>query len=319
MANDEDLNPPKPSDADKAAAAPGGGTDSGSAAGIPLPPVTPPAPPQAPPIPRPVADTDGGNEAAPAGDAGAGDTRVFPDHPATSVVPQPPAAGVNEAAGASAAPGFPAPKTVEEAAPVIPIPATPPGTVAPPPPPTSPTTVVPVPIPAPAASAPQPPAPPPPPAGYQPPAPPPPPPGYQAPAATWQGAPGWQTPPAGPPGTPAAGPRPYPVSSNSATVALILALSGFVAWAVCPGLGPLACSIIALVFASKGAKEIKASNGWITGSGLVLAARVIAWIDIALVILGLLFFVLFFVIAGASGGLDPNTWPTPSSTPTFSF
>ena len=296
MANDEDLNPPKPSD---------------TQAGVPLPPVTPPNPPQGPPIPWPMADPDpgGGGGSAGAGDGGtdeavAGDTRVFPEHPATSVVPQPPAA---EAAGSQ---GFPTPKPAADvpaagAAPGVPIPAPPPGTT--PPPAASPTTVVPVPIPAPTPAAPQPPAPPPPPAGYQ------------APVAGWQGAPGWQAPPAGPPGTSAAGPRPYPVSSNSATIALILSLSGLVAWAVCPGLGPLACSIIALVFASKGAKEIKASNGWITGSGLVLAARIIAWIDIALVILGVVFFVLFFAIVGASGGLDPTTWPTPTSTPTFSF
>ena len=292
MANDEDQKPPKPSDA-----------EAGGAAGIPLPPVTPPAPPQSPPIPKPIADADASPGEAASGDAGAGDTRVFPDHPATSVVPQPPA---TEAAGVPATPGFPAPNPASEAAPVMPVPAPPPGTVAPPPP-ASPTTVVPVPIPAPTASAPQPPAPPPPP------------PGFQAPAATWQGAPGWQTPPAGPPGTPAAGPRPYPVSSNSATVALILALSGFVAWVICLGLGPLICSIIALVFAGKGAKEIKASNGWITGSGLVLAARIIAWIDIALVILLTVFVVVLLVIGSFSGGLDPNTWPTPSSTPTFSF
>ena len=288
MANDEDQNPPKPSDAQ---------------ANVPLPPVTPPTPPQGPPIPRPLAAESGVGEDA-AEQSGAGDTRVFPEHPATSVVPQPPAA---DATGAQ---GFPTPKPASDvpaagAASVVPIPAPPPGTT--PPPPASPTTVVPVPIPAQTAAAPQPPAPPPPPTGYQP------------PVAGWQGAPGWQAPPAGPPGTPAAGPRPYPVSSNSATIALILSLSGLVAWAVCPGLGPLACSIIALVFASKGAKEIKASNGWITGSGLVLAARIIAWIDIALVILGVVFFVLFFAIVGASGGLDPNTWPTPTSTPTFSF
>ena len=66
-------------------------------------------------------------------------------------------------------------------------------------------------------------------------------------AAPVYGQPGWQAPPPGPPGTSAVGPRPYPVSSNSATVALVLAI---VSWVACP----IVAAIIALIFASKGSK-----------------------------------------------------------------
>ena len=87
---------------------------------------------------------------------------------------------------------------------------------------------------------------------------------------------------------------PMPQTSNSAIIALVLSI---VSWVVCP----IIPAIIALVFANKADKEIVASNGWVTGGGLVTAAKIVSWINIglyaALIAIGLL-----VVILAAVGG-----------------
>ncbi len=70
---------------------------------------------------------------------------------------------------------------------------------------------------------------------------------------------------------------------------------------------PFVLAIVALIFASKASKAIAASNGWIEGAGMVTAAKIIAWLNIAL---GLVFFVFLIIalIAGAfsTGVSDPT-------------
>lgn len=123
-------------------------------------------------------------------------------------------------------------------------------------------------------------------------APPGPPPGY---------APGYP-----PPGYPAPGypvpayPPPAPTSTN-AIVALILAISS---WIVCP----IVPAIVALVFASKASKEIRASGGTLQGAGLVTGANITAWINIGFWGIFVLFFGVIFLIAlvaGAAGSTLP--------------
>ncbi|MFM8894118.1 MAG: hypothetical protein ACKOE2_01800, partial [Actinomycetales bacterium] len=80
--------------------------------------------------------------------------------------------------------------------------------------------------------------------------------------------------------------------------ALILAISS---WNVCP----LVPAIVALVFASKASKEIKASAGSIQGAGLVTGANITAWINIGfwglfVVIFGLIFLIALVAVAAGS-------------------
>lgn len=88
-----------------------------------------------------------------------------------------------------------------------------------------------------------------------------------------------------------------PATSSNAIVALVL---GILSWPVCP----VIFAIIALVFASKADKEIKASQGRVGGSSFVLAAKILSWINIgffaALTILGI-FVLLFLTLVGVSG------------------
>jgi hypothetical protein len=103
----------------------------------------------------------------------------------------------------------------------------------------------------------------------------PPPPAYDQPAGY---GPGYGAPPMYGPGYGA------PATDGTAIAALILAISSFV---VCPVIP----AIIALVLAGNAKRTIAASGGAKTGEGLVTAARVISWVNIALavvVIIGLI-------------------------------
>ena len=99
-------------------------------------------------------------------------------------------------------------------------------------------------------------------------------------------------PPSTPPGY-AATPGQFPKTSTYAVVSLVLAIGSFV-------LCPVILSIAALVVASSADKEIKASNGWITGDGMVKAAKIIAWINIAITIVVIIGFIALFVVARTS-------------------
>jgi hypothetical protein len=87
-----------------------------------------------------------------------------------------------------------------------------------------------------------------------------------------------------------------PTSSNS-IVALVLSI---MSWVVCP----VIFAIIALVFANKAEKEITANQGQMGGSSLVLAAKIVSWINIgfyaALLVLGLLAFFFVALVGVAS-------------------
>lgn len=112
--------------------------------------------------------------------------------------------------------------------------------------------------------------------------------------------PQWPSQPAGesayapPPPPPAYGPTPQ--TSNSAVAALVLSI---VAWVICP----IIPAIIALVFANKAEKEIAASNGWVTGGGLVTASKIVAWINIGLYAALLAIGVLVLILAAVGGAL----------------
>jgi hypothetical protein len=79
-------------------------------------------------------------------------------------------------------------------------------------------------------------------------------------------------------------------------VSLVLAIGSFV-------LCPVILAIAALVVASSADREIKASNGWITGDGMVKAAKIIAWINIAITIVVTIGIIALFAVArtGSTG------------------
>jgi hypothetical protein len=44
---------------------------------------------------------------------------------------------------------------------------------------------------------------------------------------------------------------------------------------------PIVLAVVALVFADRARAEIAGSGGWVTGDGMVTAAKVVAWVNIA--------------------------------------
>jgi len=106
-------------------------------------------------------------------------------------------------------------------------------------------------------------------------------------------------PPPPPPGYGYGVPQPRQTSSD-AIVALVLAI---LSWAVCP----LVLAVVALIFAGKASRSIAASQGMLDGSGMVTAARIIAWINIALSILFFGFFIVALIVGAFSTTVPSET------------
>lgn len=85
-----------------------------------------------------------------------------------------------------------------------------------------------------------------------------------------------------------------PQTDGTAITALVLSIC---AWFVLP----VVLAIVALVIASSASKTIAASNGARTGEGMVKAAKIIAWLNLLLFGLAIVF-VVAFLIGLAVGG-----------------
>ena len=105
---------------------------------------------------------------------------------------------------------------------------------------------------------------------------------WQASDGKWYAPPssagGWQQTATPPSPYPPPGPRPafQPRTEGTATAALVTAIVGL---PLCAPIG----GIIALILASTASKKIAASGGALGGEGLVTAARIIGWIEVAFV------------------------------------
>ena len=97
------------------------------------------------------------------------------------------------------------------------------------------------------------------------------------------------------PAAPAAAPVAVAQTSSNGVIAFVLALASWI-------LLPLVLAIVALVFAKKADDEVAASGGRIQAGGLVTAAKIIAWINIAVAAAGLLLLVIFGTILLLAGG-----------------
>lgn len=96
--------------------------------------------------------------------------------------------------------------------------------------------------------------------------------------------------PPGPPPGPWATPPP---NSGKAVAALVLGILGVVS---CQVLG-----IAAIVLGQQANEEIAASGGRLGGEGFAKAGLIMGWVAVALLVLTVLGFVFFFVIAAALG------------------
>jgi hypothetical protein len=105
----------------------------------------------------------------------------------------------------------------------------------------------------------------------------------------------------GPPyGAPVAGHGVAPTTSGRATTVLVLGISSLVLLFMC-GLG-LVTAIVALVMAPGAKRDIKDSQGRLTGLGMVKGGVVCSWIAIALVVLFAAVLVLLLAVGASLDG-----------------
>ena len=104
-------------------------------------------------------------------------------------------------------------------------------------------------------------------------------------------------PPPGPPQVPPGPPQgPWatsPPNSGKAVAALVLGILGIVS---CQVLG-----IAAIVLGQQASDEIAASGGRLGGEGFAKAGVIMGWVAVALLVLTVLGFIVFFAIAASIG------------------
>lgn len=116
---------------------------------------------------------------------------------------------------------------------------------------------------------------------------PPQPPAWDRPPDTGQG---WGPPPQNA-GYPAA---PVAAQNGKAVAALVLAIGS---WLILPFIG----AVIALFLAASAKRDIAASGGQLGGQGLVTAAKVVAWANIALSLLAVVGVIVVFALLASTG------------------
>ena len=84
-----------------------------------------------------------------------------------------------------------------------------------------------------------------------------------------------------------------------AIVALVVAIASFV---VCP----VILAVVALVLCSSARRNINASGGTLGGSGLVTAARIVAWINIGFAVLIVGLIILIAIVGHNSSSITTN-------------
>ena len=84
-------------------------------------------------------------------------------------------------------------------------------------------------------------------------------------------------------------PSGQPRTESKAIVALVCAIGSWVLFPVLP-------AIAGLLVGNAARRDIRASGGWLTGDGMVTAAKVVAWANIAVTLLGAVLAVLAVVL-----------------------
>lgn len=88
-------------------------------------------------------------------------------------------------------------------------------------------------------------------------------------------------------------------TATTNTSAVVSLVAGILAWTVLPVLG----TIVAIFAGHAAIRQIRASGGLEQGEGLALAGLILGWVQVGLLVLAIVGWVLFMVLAGLVGGL----------------
>ena len=81
-----------------------------------------------------------------------------------------------------------------------------------------------------------------------------------------------------------------PAPRQTSTYAVISLVAGILGWSLLPFLG----SIGAIIFGHLGRSEIRRSNGQMEGDGLAIAGLILGWLSVAMWVIGIALFIVFF-------------------------
>ncbi|KQO02653.1 MULTISPECIES: DUF4190 domain-containing protein [Stenotrophomonas] len=81
-----------------------------------------------------------------------------------------------------------------------------------------------------------------------------------------------------------------PAPRQTSSYAVIALVAGILGWTLLPFLG----SIGGIIFGHMARGEIRRSNGQLDGDGLAVTGLVLGWLSVAMWVLGILAFILFF-------------------------
>ena len=90
-----------------------------------------------------------------------------------------------------------------------------------------------------------------------------------------------------------------PKTSGSAITSLVF---GILTWTFLPFIG----AIVAVVTGNNAKKEIKNSNGSITGSGMATAGLILGWVHLGLTILAVVIIVILRILGPSINGIFTN-------------
>ncbi len=83
---------------------------------------------------------------------------------------------------------------------------------------------------------------------------------------------------------------PMPVQRSTSSLAIVSLVSGLVGWTFIPIIG----AIVAIITGHLAKKEMRDSAGTLNGNGMALAGLILGYVQIGLVVLGIVAFILFF-------------------------
>ncbi len=89
-----------------------------------------------------------------------------------------------------------------------------------------------------------------------------------------------------------------PVRQETSSLAIVSLVSGILTWILLPFLA----AIVAVVTGHMAKREIRQSNGRLTGDGLATAGLVLGYVQLGLIALGLLALIVLVIVAANTAG-----------------